>query len=91
MSILVKINNTQVLTFDITADDINITNLGNVSSSTPQYPEQSLCTSGNCYNCGTQHCSTTRCSTVRCTEVKCTEVKCNVTRCGYDSYCSSDN
>ena len=101
MSIPVKINNVQVLSFDITTDDISITGLGNVSSDTPQQNVSSLCIESDCYKCNETQCTSVQCTETKCTETKCTQVKCNQVRCnqvkctGYDSHCdcwqSTDN
>ena len=93
MSIPVKINNVQVLSFDIVTDDINVASVGNISSEVKQQNIASLCVSAECYNCNQTECNEIHCSTTKCTQVKCTQVKCNQVRCntvkdnGYDSYC----
>ena len=95
MSIPVKVGNQEILVFDITTDDIRISNLGNISSDIPAQTVASLCTTGQCYQCGTQQCNQVKCSNTQCNQVKCNQIKCNTTRCGYTrdsncSYCGND-
>ena len=96
MSIPVKIGNQEILVFDITTDDIKINTLGNVSSATPEQSVQSLCITGECYQCNTSQCNEVQCTQKKCNQVKCNSVRCNTIKCGYtaDNHCtacSNDN
>lgn len=78
----VKINNKDILTFDLDNQEVIYNYLNNTKGSeVPNSPANGLCGTQQCYNCNQKHCNQIRCSNVQCSQVQCNQVHCNQIHC----------
>lgn len=85
MSVKLRINSTDIITFDLSANDILASASGSAVSAASKLnnlaTQASLCTTNQCYNCNEVNCNQVKCSTTQCNQVKCSQVTVNCSEC----------
>ena len=100
MSVKLKINSSDIITFDLNANDILTPYSGApataVSKLSVLTTQAELCTTIQCYNCNEVHCNEIQCTTTQCNSKQCTTVQCSnckTVQCNYkpDTNCHCDD
>lgn len=85
MSIKLKINSAETITFDLSAKDILTPYSGApvtaVSKLGALNTQAQLCTTSQCYNCNEIQCSNVNCNQIHCNQVQCNQTQCNQVKC----------
>ncbi|MFR7882232.1 MAG: hypothetical protein ACLU5J_12775 [Christensenellales bacterium] len=96
-TLLIKVNDQSVLTFDLNQQEIILNYQNNLKASELNNQDTAgLCNSAQCYNCNQKQCNQVKCSNIECTQVQCTQVhcnqvQCNQVQCNECTYCLNEN